>query len=81
MKNKKWTKLLSYYKPYKKELFLDLLFSIIYSIAVTSIPLLIRYVTTNIVNLEKDDVYRLLLLITGGNYGIICYCIFMFKIY
>lgn len=70
MKNKKWTKLLSYYKPYKKELFLDLLFSIIYSIAVTSIPLFIRYVTENIVNLEKDEAYRLLILITGGIMGL-----------
>lgn len=70
MKNKRWKKLLSYYKPYKKELFLDLLFSIIYSIAVTSIPLLIRYATENIVNLEKDKAYHLLLLITGGVMGL-----------
>lgn len=70
MKTKKWKKLLFYYKPYKKELFLDILFSIIHSVSVTSIPLLIKYATTNILNFEKDEAFRSLSLITIGIVGL-----------
>lgn len=77
MKTKKWKKLLFYYKPYKKELFLDMLFSIIHSVSVTSIPLLIKYATTNILNFEKDKAFRSLSLITVGIVGlfiVIAFC-------
>ncbi len=77
MKTKKWKKLLFYYKPYKKELFLDILFSIIHSVSVTSIPLLIKYATTNILNFEKDKAFRSLSLITVGIVGlfiVIAFC-------
>lgn len=63
MKMKKIKKILSYYKPYKKELFLDLLCSVIYSLSVAIIPLLIKYVTTNVINLEKGEAFHKLILI------------------
>lgn len=63
MRTKRWGKLLSYYEPYKKELFLDMLFSIIHSVSVTSIPFLIKYTTTNIMNFQKDEAFRILSLV------------------
>lgn len=63
MDTNKIKKVLSYYKPYKKELFLDLLCSIIYSLAVAIIPLLIKHVTTNIINLERGEAFRALMLV------------------
>lgn len=70
MKTKKWTKLLAYYKPYKKELFLDLLFSTIHSISVVIIPLLIKFATTNIVNFERHEAFYMLSLVAAGILGL-----------
>lgn len=60
MKGGKLKKLLSYYKPYKKELFLDLLCSVYYSVAVTSIPFLVRYLTNTVIHFEKPQAVQTL---------------------
>ncbi len=63
-------KLLSYYKPYKKELCLDLLCSIMHSTSVTIIPILVKYLTDNVVYFEKSEAYKVLLLVTLFIFGI-----------
>lgn len=60
----KWKNLISYYRPYKKELFLDLLFSVICSLAVTIIPFFVRYLTNTVVNFEKKQALNILILIS-----------------
>ena len=64
MKIQRLKKLLSYYKPYKKELFLDLFCSIIHSVLVTTIPILVKYMTTDVINFEKAQAYQTLSLMS-----------------
>ena len=57
---KKIQKLISYYGPYKKVLFLDILFSIIVAGTTTAIPLMLKYVINETVNFPLDKaVYTL----------------------
>ena len=55
-------KLLSQYKPYKKELFLDLLCSVVHSLAVTLLPLLVKFLISDVINYEKSETYKSLIL-------------------
>ena len=41
-------KMVSYYKPYKGTFFLDLFFAFLASIISLVIPLVVRYITTNV---------------------------------
>ena len=77
MKIQRLKKLLSYYRPYKKELFLDVLSSIIHSISVTIIPILINYLISNVVYFEKSRSYKLLMVIApiiAGMFVLIFFC-------
>ena len=70
-------KLLSQYKPYKKELFLDLLCSVVHSLAVTLVPLLVKFLISDVMNYEKSEVYKSLILVSisvVGLYIIIFLC-------
>lgn len=51
--NYKLKKFLSYYKPYKKQLFFDLSFTIISSLIYVSIPMICGYITDKLFLLEK----------------------------
>ena len=53
--NYKLKKFLSYYKPYKKQLFFDLLFTIISSMIYISIPMICGYITDKLFLLEKHE--------------------------
>jgi ATP-binding cassette subfamily B protein len=53
--NYKLKRFLSYYKPYKKQLFLDLLFSAISSFVYISIPMICGYITDKLFLLEKHE--------------------------
>jgi ATP-binding cassette subfamily B protein len=48
-------KITSYYKPYKKILFFDLLFAVISSAVVLAIPLIVRYITETVIYFSKDQ--------------------------
>lgn len=61
MKIIRFKKILSYYKPYRKDLLLDLLYSIIQSICITCIPLLARYIMSEIINFESNKAFCSLL--------------------
>ena len=51
----KLKKFLSYYKPYKKQLFFDLLFSIVSSLIYVAIPMICGYITDKLFLLEKHE--------------------------
>ena len=53
--NYKLKEFLSYYKPCKKQLFFDLLFTIISSLIYISIPMICGYVTDRLLLLEKHE--------------------------
>ena len=53
--NYKLKKFISYYKPYKKQLFFDLLFTIISSLIYISIPMICGYITDKLFLLEKHE--------------------------
>lgn len=56
--NQKFKKLISYYKPYKKTLILDLILSTLSELIVVSIPIICHYITDKAVYLEKYDAIR-----------------------
>ena len=78
-------KMLSYYKPYRKIFWLDMLFAALSAGAALVIPLVVRYVTSTLFYLEPDKILRqipfiglFLLILLGvdcysrffiGNYG------------
>lgn len=77
MKMQKIKKLLSYYKPYKKDLFLDLFCSVIDSVSVTIFPVLVRYLTDDVINFEKDKAFQslgMVALVALGLFFIIFLC-------
>ncbi len=64
--NAKLRKLVSYYKPYKKELFLDLFFSALSALIAITIPLIIRYITYNVSQFEKQKAIEITTLLAFG---------------
>lgn len=77
MKMERVKKLLSYYKPYKKDLFLDLFCSVINSVAVTLFPVLIRYLTDDVIHFEKGEAFKslyMIALIAVGIFFVIFLC-------
>lgn len=57
----KFNKLVSYYKPYKKIFFLDLLFSFLSAILVLAMPFIIRYLTDTLIYTSLDESANILL--------------------
>ena len=51
-------KMLSYYKPYRKIFWLDMLFAALSAGAALVIPLVVRYVTSTLFYLEPDKILR-----------------------
>ena len=51
-------KLVSYYKPYKLLFFFDLLFAIMGAVITLIIPLIVRYITSEVVYLEMSEAAR-----------------------
>ncbi len=56
--NPKLKKLISYYKPYKKQLILDLLVSILASLIFVTVPTVCRYITSKVFWFEKSEALR-----------------------
>lgn len=61
MENKKWKRLLSYYKPFKGILFADLFFAFLGAAVSLVIPLVVRYITSDVIYRENpvDTVWKL----------------------
>lgn len=58
--NYKWKKLISYYKPYKGLFFTDLLLAVAGAGISLVIPLIVRYITNNVVYLPGNEPFRMI---------------------
>lgn len=56
-------RMISYYKPYKGVFFADMLFAIMASAIALVIPLVVRYVTSTVIYMEKDKAIQSLMII------------------
>lgn len=56
----KWKKLISYYKPYKGLFLLDLLFAVTGAGVSLAIPLIVRYITNQVVYLPGNEPFRMI---------------------
>ena len=64
MKNK-LKKLFSYYKPYKGLFFADMFFAILGAAVTLVIPLIVRYITNEVVYFERNEVMRTITMLGG----------------
>ena len=70
-------KMISYYKPYKGVFFADMLFAIMASTIALVIPLVVRYVTSTVIFMNKQEAVQSLLIIGISVTALIliqCYC-------
>lgn len=70
-------KMISYYKPYKSVFFADMFFAIMASAVALVIPLVVRYVTSTVIYMEKDKaLYYLavIAIVVGVLILFQCYC-------
>ena len=65
MKNQKFKTLVSYYKPHRPLFFADLSFAIIGASITIVLPLLIRYITNQVVYWDSSAAVQTILMITG----------------
>jgi len=68
--NSKLKKLISYYKPYKKKLALDLFFSALSALAAIAIPLIIRYITNDVFQFERQEAIRVTIWLAISIFGL-----------
>ena len=61
----KLKKLLSYYKPYKGLFFADMFFAILGAAVTLVIPLIVRYITNEVVYFEHHEVMRTITMLGG----------------
>ncbi|MGN1179841.1 MAG: ABC transporter ATP-binding protein [Suilimivivens sp.] len=84
MKNGKWKKFLSYYKPYKKIFAADMFFACIAAGVTLVIPLIIRYITGDVIYRESSEALHTILILTGIMAALIileCYCNYFIAYY
>ena len=62
--NLKIKKLFSYYKPYKKAIALNLLFTVLAGVAELAIPLIVRCVTNEILNFETNKALKIITILS-----------------
>lgn len=82
--NRNLKKMISYYRPYLSIFFADMFFAILAAAVTLVIPLLVRYITSEVIYMEEGTAYRLL-----GGIGIAmaflvaieCYCNFFISNY
>ncbi len=65
MENEKWKKFFSYYKPYKKLFFADMFFACIAAAITLIIPLIIRYITNDVIHREAGESLHLIFILVG----------------
>ncbi|MGN0377549.1 MAG: ABC transporter ATP-binding protein [Suilimivivens sp.] len=84
MKNGKWKKFLSYYKPYKKVFAADMFFACIAAGVTLVIPLIIRYITNDVIYRETSEALHTILILTAVMAALIileCYCNYFIAYY
>ena len=84
MKKHEWKKFLSYYKPYKKIFAADMFFACMGAAVTLIIPLIIRYITSNVIYRESAESLHTILILTGIMAALIlleCYCNYFIAYY
>lgn len=84
MKKENWKKFLSYYKPYKKIFAADMLFAFMGAGVTLVIPLIIRYITNDVIYRETSESLHTILILTGIMTALIileCYCNYFIAYY
>lgn len=61
----KWKKFISYYKPYKKIFISDMFFACMGAAVTLIIPLIIRYITSDVIYRETSESLKTILILTG----------------
>lgn len=65
MKNGKWKKFFSYYKPYKKLFAADMFFACLAAAITLIIPLIIRYITNDVIYRSSDESLHTIFILSG----------------
>ncbi|NLZ80643.1 MAG: ABC transporter ATP-binding protein [Clostridiales bacterium] len=76
VKQNKWKKFFSYYKPYKGLFAADMFFAILGAAITLVIPLIIRFITTDVILREADEAYGVIIKLGIALLGLIlleCY--------
>jgi ATP-binding cassette subfamily B protein len=84
MKDKKWSKFLSYYKPYRKLFAADMFFACMGAAVTLVIPLIIRYITNNVIYYEQNEAFKIIMVLGLAMLGLVvleCYCNFFISYY
>ena len=61
----KWKKLISYYMPYKKVFWADMFFALLGAVTTLVLPLIIRYITNNVIYRPKQEMMTAVLTCAG----------------
>ncbi len=81
---KKWKKFFSYYKPYKKLFAADMFFACLGTTVTLVLPLIIRYITSNVIFREANEALNIILVLAGIMVAMIlleCYCNYFIAYY
>lgn len=84
MKKEQWKKFLSYYIPYKKIFAADMFFACLGAAVTLIIPLIIRYITSDVIYREASESLKTILILTVIMAALIileCYCNYFIAYY
>ena len=84
MKKNEWKKFFSYYKPYKKIFAADMFFAFLGAAITLIIPLIIRYITNDVIYREASESLHTILALTGVMGALVileCYCNYFITYY
>lgn len=80
----KWKRLASYYRPYRVLFFADLLFAVLGAGVSLGIPLIVRYITTNVIILPGNEALQIIAKLGAVMLAMValeCYCNFFIAYY
>lgn len=84
MEKKKWSKFISYYKPYKKLFVADMFFACLGAAVTLVIPLIIRYITNHVIHYDSNEALKTIIILGVVMLGLIileCYSNFFIAYY
>lgn len=80
----KWKRLAGYYRPYRVLFFADLLFAVLGAGVSLGIPLIVRYITTNVIILPRSEALQIIAKLGAVMLAMValeCYCNFFIAYY
>lgn len=75
----KWKRLVGYYKPYKFLFFTDMFFAILGAGVTLAIPLIVRYITGNVITLPGKEAFSIIIrlgILMAAMVAVECFCNF-----